>query len=107
MPQGYDAQVRAGYLSNAVVQRAVRLVAEGVGGAPLDAGDPALATLIGARGLMEAVANRYPNLDLGIVTIPSMFMTALPYILTVIILAGFVGRAIPPRAGGEPYVKER
>ncbi len=58
-------------------------------------------------GLMEAVANRYPNLDVGIVTIPSMFMTALPYILTVIILAGFVGRAIPPRAGGEPYVKER
>ena len=42
-----------------------------------------------------------------IVTVPSMFMNALPYILTVIILAGFVGRAIPPRAGGEPYVKER
>lgn len=58
-------------------------------------------------GLLEAIANRYPNLDLGIITIPSMFMTALPYILTVIILAGFVGRAIPPRAGGEPYVKER
>ncbi|MDQ7776473.1 ABC transporter permease [Paracoccus aminovorans] len=58
-------------------------------------------------GLMEAVANRYPNLDLGPVTVPSMFMNALPYILTVIILAGFVGRAIPPRAGGEPYVKER
>ena len=32
---------------------------------------------------------------------------ALPYIMTVIILAGFVGRANPPRAGGEPYVKER
>ena len=45
--------------------------------------------------------------DLGFVTVPSMFMNALPYILTVIILAGFVGRAIPPRAGGEPYVKER
>ncbi|MDB6176848.1 ABC transporter permease [Paracoccus sp. Z330] len=58
-------------------------------------------------GLLEAIANRYPNLDLGVVTIPSMFMNALPYILTVIILAGFVGRAIPPRAGGEPYVKER
>lgn len=58
-------------------------------------------------GLMEAVANRYPDLDLGLVTVPSMFMNALPYILTVIILAGFVGRAIPPRAGGEPYVKER
>ncbi|WP_312526776.1 ABC transporter permease [Paracoccus sp. (in: a-proteobacteria)] len=58
-------------------------------------------------GLMEAVANRFPDLHLGPVTLPSMFMNALPYILTVIILAGFVGRAIPPRAGGEPYVKER
>ncbi|UXU76258.1 MULTISPECIES: ABC transporter permease [unclassified Paracoccus (in: a-proteobacteria)] len=58
-------------------------------------------------GLLEAVANRFPNLDLGVVTVPSMFMNALPYILTVIILAGFVGRATPPRAGGEPYVKER
>lgn len=58
-------------------------------------------------GLLEALANRFPNLDLGLVTVPSMFMSALPYILTVIILAGFVGRANPPRAGGEPYVKER
>ena len=58
-------------------------------------------------GLMEAVANRYPEIDLGPVTVPSMFMQALPYILTVVILAGFIGRATPPRAGGEPYVKER
>ena len=58
-------------------------------------------------GLMEAVANRFPNLQVGPLVIPSMFMNALPYILTVVILAGFVGRAIPPRAGGEPYVKER
>ncbi|MGR3249260.1 MAG: ABC transporter permease [Paracoccus sp. (in: a-proteobacteria)] len=58
-------------------------------------------------GLLEAIANLYPNLDLGFVTVPSMFMNALPYILTVVILAGFVGRAVPPRAGGEPYVKER
>ncbi|SDD26448.1 simple sugar transport system permease protein [Paracoccus isoporae] len=58
-------------------------------------------------GLLEAIAGRFPSIDLGIITVPSMFMNALPYILTVIILAGFVGRAIPPRAGGEPYVKER
>jgi simple sugar transport system permease protein len=58
-------------------------------------------------GMLEAIANRFPNLDLGIITIPNQFMTALPYILTVIILAGFIGKAIPPRAGGEPYVKER
>ena len=41
------------------------------------------------------------------IVLPVQFMQALPYILTVVILAGFVGRAIPPRAGGEPYVKER
>ena len=35
------------------------------------------------------------------------FLDALPYVLTVLVLAGFVGKAIPPRAGGEPYVKER
>ena len=35
------------------------------------------------------------------------FIEALPYVLTVLVLAGFVGKAIPPRAGGEPYVKER
>jgi len=58
-------------------------------------------------GMLEAIANRFPSLDLGIVTLPGQFMSALPYILTVVILAGFVGRAIPPRAGGEPYVKER
>ena len=57
--------------------------------------------------LMEALANSYPDLNLGPVTIPSMFMSALPYVLTVVILAGFIGRATPPRAGGEPYVKER
>jgi general nucleoside transport system permease protein len=58
-------------------------------------------------GFLEAVGNRFPNIDLGLFTVPSQFMQALPYILTVIILAGFVGKAIPPRAGGQPYVKER
>ncbi|APZ51982.1 ABC transporter permease [Salipiger abyssi] len=58
-------------------------------------------------GLLQAVALRYQNIDLGGITIPVQVMDALPYILTVVILAGFVGKAIPPRAGGEPYVKER
>lgn len=39
--------------------------------------------------------------------VPVQFMQALPYILTVILLAGFIGKAIPPKAGGQPYVKER
>jgi HK97 family phage portal protein len=47
-PQSYEAQVRAGYAGNAVAQRAVKLVAESVAGAPLDA-EPALAALVEAR----------------------------------------------------------
>ena len=58
-------------------------------------------------GLLDAIAIRFQNINLGIVVVPVQFTQALPYILTVIILAGFVGKAIPPRAGGEPYVKER
>ncbi|WP_278923203.1 MULTISPECIES: ABC transporter permease [Pseudophaeobacter] len=58
-------------------------------------------------GLLQAVALRFQNIELGSVTIPVQVMDALPYILTVVILAGFVGKAIPPRSGGEPYVKER
>ncbi|SIO40413.1 nucleoside ABC transporter membrane protein [Rhodovulum sp. ES.010] len=58
-------------------------------------------------GLLQAIALRYQNIDLGGIIVPVQVMDALPYILTVVILAGFVGRAIPPRAGGEPYVKER
>lgn len=58
-------------------------------------------------GFLQAIALRYQNIDLGAFIVPVQFMDALPYILTVVILAGFVGKAIPPRAGGEPYVKER
>ena len=58
-------------------------------------------------GLLQAVALRYQGLRFGEISIPVQVMDSLPYVLTVIILAGFVGRAIPPRAGGSPYVKER
>lgn len=58
-------------------------------------------------GFLQAVALRFQNIDLGVFVVPVQVMDALPYILTVVILAGFVGKAIPPRAGGEPYIKER
>ncbi len=58
-------------------------------------------------GFLDAIAIRFQSIDVGAFIIPVQFTQALPYILTVIILAGFVGKAIPPRAGGEPYVKER
>ncbi|WP_181164551.1 ABC transporter permease [Amaricoccus solimangrovi] len=58
-------------------------------------------------GLLEAIGIRYQTITLLGWTVPVQLMQALPYILTVVILAGFVGRAVPPRAGGRPYVKER
>ncbi len=59
-------------------------------------------------GLLEAISNLYPNIDVfGLFTIPVQFTQALPYILTVVILAGFIGKASPPRSVGVPYVKER
>src|SRR3569833_865212 len=39
--------------------------------------------------------------------VPVRFIQALPYILTCILLAGFIGKAIGPKAGGVPYTKER
>ena len=39
--------------------------------------------------------------------VPVQLVQALPYVLTVVLLAGFIGRAVPPRALGVPYVKER
>ena len=59
-------------------------------------------------GLLDAVAIRLQGVAVpGIGEVPVQLMQALPYILTVILLAGFIGRAIPPAAGGVPYVKER
>jgi simple sugar transport system permease protein len=58
-------------------------------------------------GLLQAIALRFQSIDLGGFVVPVQFMEALPYILTVVILAGFVGKAVPPKAGGQPYVKER
>ncbi len=37
---------------------------------------------------------------------PENFYSALPYVMTIVILAGVVGRSIPPAAVGQPYVKE-
>jgi hypothetical protein len=54
-PRSYEAQAREGYCQNPVAQRAVKLVAEGVGGASL-AGDPKLVALVTARSGGQALA---------------------------------------------------
>lgn len=59
-------------------------------------------------GFFQALARRPDVVEAVVqVKVPVPFLDALPYILTVVVLAGFIGKAIPPRAGGEPYVKER
>ena len=59
-------------------------------------------------GFLDALAIRLQGTPLPVVgRVPVQFFQALPYVLTVILLAGFIGKAIPPRAGGVPYVKER
>jgi simple sugar transport system permease protein len=40
------------------------------------------------------------------VNIPHQFIGMLPYLLTIFVLAGFVGRARAPAASGVPYDKE-
>lgn len=51
-------------------------------------------------GLMDALQMRLQA------HIPSQFSLILPYLLTVVVLAGFLGRANVPRALGKPYLKE-
>lgn len=59
-PQSYEAQVRDGFIANPVAQRAVRLVSESVGSAPLATSDAAALTLVQTRSagqpLLETVA---------------------------------------------------
>ena len=59
-------------------------------------------------GLLDALADRLQGVPLpGIGEFPVQFIQALPYVLTVILLAGFIGKSIPPKADGLPYIKER
>ncbi len=59
-------------------------------------------------GFLEAVAARIQGVEIMLIgEISSDLLIALPYLLTVILLAGFIGGVTPPRAIGQPYIKER
>jgi simple sugar transport system permease protein len=59
-------------------------------------------------GFLEAAANRMQGTKLPLVgELPVEFILILPYVATVVLLVGFFGKAIPPKALGTPYVKER
>ncbi|MCE1234728.1 MAG: ABC transporter permease [Hyphomicrobiales bacterium] len=59
-------------------------------------------------GLLDAVSIRLQGTPIpGIGRVPVQVFQALPYLLTVVLLAGFIGRSIPPKASGVPYTKDR
>jgi general nucleoside transport system permease protein len=59
-------------------------------------------------GFLEAMAIRLQGVVLpGIGAVPVQAIQALPYVMTVVLLAGFIGRAYAPKALGVPYIKER
>lgn len=59
-------------------------------------------------GFLDAFANFMQGKAVpGIGEVPVQIFQALPYILTCVLLAGFIGIAHPPKAGGVPYTKER
>lgn len=62
-------------------------------------------------GFLDAFAIRMQGVKLpaalGSGEVPVQLIQALPYIMTVVLLAGFVGTAVAPKALGKPYLKER
>ncbi|MGQ4892255.1 MAG: ABC transporter permease [Candidatus Njordarchaeia archaeon] len=56
-------------------------------------------------GIFEAIAIRSEIIGLRAI-IPDYFLKMIPYIATLIIVAGFIGKARAPKSLGEPYVKE-
>jgi general nucleoside transport system permease protein len=59
-------------------------------------------------GLLDAIAIRLQGVRLSAIgEVPVQVIQVMPYVLTVILLAGFIGRAVAPKAIGVPYIKER
>lgn len=58
--------------------------------------------------LQRAVTFTPPTGDLGTImtAIPSQFYQMLPYLLTIVVLVGVVGRSVAPAADGQPYERE-
>jgi simple sugar transport system permease protein len=68
---------------------------------------PALGTCL-LFGFLDAIGSRLQGTPLPVIgQVPVQVFQALPYVLTVVLLAGFIGKAIPPKAAGVPYTKDR
>jgi general nucleoside transport system permease protein len=58
-------------------------------------------------GFLQAAGNYLQGVRIAGFEVPVQFINLLPYLLTVVLLAGFIGKSIPPRASGIPYTKDR
>lgn len=59
-------------------------------------------------GFLDAAAIRMQGVALPLIgEVPVQAIQALPYVLTVVLLAGFIGTAVAPKALGRPYSKDR
>lgn len=58
-------------------------------------------------GFTEAIAIQLQGVRFGGEEIPNQFIQIIPYVLTIVVLAGFIGNSRAPRALGIPYQKER
>src|SRR2546423_1806934 len=58
-------------------------------------------------GFTDAIAIQLQGVRYGGEEIPNQFIQIIPYLLTIIVLAGFIGTSRAPRALGQPYEKER
>ena len=59
-------------------------------------------------GFLDAAAIRMQGVHFPLIgEVPVQAIQALPYVLTVVLLAGFIGKAVAPKALGRPYTKDR
>ena len=100
----------------ALVEQLVSVIAGRPGGGPGGRGFIGLAAMIfgawnpiGAVlaalifGFSESLQQKFALLD---IPIPSEFLAMAPYLVTIVVVAGVVGRVRPPAADGQPYEKQ-
>ena len=59
-------------------------------------------------GFLDALSFRLQGMRFPLIgEVPVQAIQVTPYVLTIILLAGFIGRAVAPKASGVPYTKER
>ena len=60
------------------------------------------------QAISQSIAVSPPSGQLGdlLAHVPSQFFDALPYLITIVVLAGLIGRSVAPAADGRPYQRE-